>query len=69
MLFRLLLKATMVPFCSGNSAHKVVYQRGGTHPNHSHQPVLKGSKDKYVLVGGLVAIFYFPIYWVANHPN
>ena len=21
------------------------------------------------LVGGLVAIFYFPIYWVANHPN
>ena len=22
-----------------------------------------------LLVGGLVAIFYFPIYWVANHPN
>ena len=22
-----------------------------------------------ILVGGLVAIFYFPIYWVANHPN
>ena len=22
-----------------------------------------------VLVGGLVAIFYFPIYWVASHPN
>ena len=22
-----------------------------------------------MLVGGLVAIFYFPIYWVANHPN
>ena len=21
------------------------------------------------LVGGLVAILYFPIYWVANHPN
>ena len=21
------------------------------------------------LVGGLVAIFYFPIYWVYNHPN
>ena len=21
------------------------------------------------LVGGLVAMFYFPIYWVANHPN
>ena len=21
------------------------------------------------LVGGLVAIFYFPIYWVSNHPN
>ena len=21
------------------------------------------------MVGGLVAIFYFPIYWVANHPN
>ena len=24
---------------------------------------------KQKLVGGLVAIFYFPIYWVANHPN
>ena len=24
---------------------------------------------KFHLVGGLVAIFYFPIYWVANHPN
>ena len=23
----------------------------------------------HCLVGGLVAIFYFPIYWVANHPN
>ena len=22
-----------------------------------------------LLVGGLVAMFYFPIYWVANHPN
>ena len=22
-----------------------------------------------LLVGGLVAIFYFPIYWVSNHPN
>ena len=22
-----------------------------------------------LLVGGLVAIFYFPIHWVANHPN
>ena len=21
------------------------------------------------LVGGLVAVFYFPIYWVANDPN
>ena len=25
--------------------------------------------DSIWLVGGLVAIFYFPIYWVANHPN
>ena len=24
---------------------------------------------KHHLVGGLVAIFYFPIYWVSNHPN
>ena len=23
----------------------------------------------YILVGGLVAILYFPIYWVSNHPN
>ena len=23
----------------------------------------------HILVGGLVAMFYFPIYWVANHPN
>ena len=23
----------------------------------------------YILVGGLVAICYFPIYWVSNHPN
>ena len=27
-----------------------------------------GRMDR-LLVGGLVAIFYFPIYWVANHPN
>ena len=27
------------------------------------------SLARFQLVGGLVAIFYFPIYWVANHPN
>ena len=25
--------------------------------------------DDFIVVGGLVAIFYFPIYWVSNHPN
>ena len=25
--------------------------------------------EQLMLVGGLVAIFYSPIYWVANHPN
>ena len=25
--------------------------------------------QQLLLVGGLVAIFYFPIYWVSNHPN
>ena len=31
---------------------------------------LKRYQDMWpILVGGLVAIFYFPIYWVSNHPN
>ena len=33
-----------------------------------HAPKWMGHWFPY-LVGGLVAIFYFPIYWVANHPN
>ena len=28
-----------------------------------------GEQNKTYLVGGLVAIFYCPIYWVANHPS
>ena len=31
--------------------------------------VWKGEMKLDILVGGLVAIFYFPICWVANHPN
>ena len=34
--------------------------------------VEKHSDEKYTsysLVGGLVAIFYFPIYWECHHPN
>ena len=33
---------------------------------------LVGDESIYIyiyLVGGLVAMFYFPIYWVSNHPN
>ena len=33
---------------------------------------LENEKKKNIfdsLVGGLVAIFDFPIYWVSNHPN
>ena len=26
-------------------------------------------KRVHSLVGGLVAIFYFPTYWESNHPN
>ena len=33
-----------------------------------HEDKEKQLKEQ-LLVGGLVAIFYFPIYWVANHPN
>ena len=34
-------------------------------------PFFLTKSDKQIgwLVGGLVAIFYFPIYWVSNHPN
>ena len=32
-------------------------------------PNMMDSEYNGLLVGGLVAIFYFPIYWVANHPN
>ena len=31
------------------------------------QKMVKGKEA--LLVGGLVAIFIFPIYWVSNHPN
>ena len=31
-----------------------------------HLPI---KSSQLFLVGGLVAIFYFPIYWVSNHPN
>ena len=27
------------------------------------------SVTRIKLIGGLVAIFYFPMYWVSNHPN
>ena len=30
---------------------------------------VNGHAIQLLLVGGLVAIFYFPIYWVCNHPN
>ena len=33
------------------------------------QTTFKPSMKRRNLVGGLVAIFCFPIYWVSNHPN
>ena len=46
----------IVPFSS---------QKAGYDP---HLFIIRGDMQQY-LVGGLVAIFYFPMYWVANHPN
>ena len=37
-------------------------------PNHTERSA-KGNWNPYGLVGGLEHQFYFPIYWVANHPN
>ena len=36
-------------------------------PGSFGEPVMIG--EFIILVGGLVAISYFPIYWVSNHPN
>ena len=49
-------------------------QRGGvcrTVPSLSYHisSMWCGRHGRILLVGGLVAIFYFPIYWVSNHPN
>ena len=36
---------------------------------HQIVPISTFCSIDFSLVGGLVAIFYFPIYWVSNHPN
>ena len=49
--------------------HQVTSRRQPHKLSVSSSLPLPQRTSKTELVGGLVAIFYFPIYWVSNHPN
>ena len=53
--------------------HRRRLHRGLEDPQRGQPGIRRGWENletqEICLVGGLVAIFYFPIYWVSNHPN
>ena len=46
-----------------------VWEAREDHPTDHITGGALGLVHPLILVGGLVAIFYFPIYWDSNHPN